>query len=147
MLVVVQYEAKIDDARLAKQLRAAAEQAAARGGASAAAALRGPLGPGCNFQVAKEPDNDRLTGFPHNAVSPVATSSPLQVVLPLALVEGLPARTGERSCWRGGGHVDTKLRLPLAELARTGGGLLGGEGAPPPLVLDYTEPLGGEDDE
>ena len=86
--------------------------------------------------MASQEDNDRLTGFKHNAVSPVATACPLQVVLPVALVQGLPSSTGEQYCWLGGGHVDTKLRLPLNEAVRAG--VLGGEGAPPVLVLDYT---------
>lgn len=53
-------------------------------------------------------DNDRLTGFSHNAVTPIGMSERLPVILSDRI-----ARLAPPMFWMGGGEVDLKLGLDL----------------------------------
>lgn len=120
-----------------------------------------------NMRLCPEDDSAALTGFAHNAVTPVGSATPLCVVLSHHLLE-LPARKGPGLggggddptrpppglvgewgaadeggagfFWMGGGEVDLKLRVDAREFARAYGA----------VVLDCTYDeiveVGGEED-
>lgn len=53
--------------------------------------------------------SDKLSGFQHNAVTPIGMATPLPVIIDKPITE-LP----QSEFWLGGGEVDLKLRLPVA---------------------------------
>jgi hypothetical protein len=97
-----------------------------------------------NMRLCPEDESARLTGFAHNAVTPVGSATPLCVVLSHHLLE-LPAeqqeapeeeqagKVGEWGVgpgngggwfWMGGGEVDLKLRVDAREFARVYGAVV-----------------------
>ena len=114
-LVIVQYTARLDTEALAKGLRALA------GGAAPGKAF--------NLRLAGEEDSARLTGYEHNAVTPVGVSGVQDGSLPLILASAVTALEPPLF-WMGGGEVDLKLGLDTAQFVR----------AYAPVVMDVTVP-------
>jgi len=79
------------------------------------------------FRVASEHDNDRLTGFLHNAVTPFGMNERVPIIIAKAIVCN-PEQI--RFIWMGGGHVHLKLGVAVTEFLDS----------TKPLVLDVTEP-------
>jgi len=84
-----------------------------------------------NMRLCPADDSARLTGYMHNAVTPVGSASPLAVVMSHHLLElppdgcasagGAAASGAPPYFWMGGGEVDLKLRVCAAEFARAYG--------------------------
>jgi prolyl-tRNA editing enzyme YbaK/EbsC (Cys-tRNA(Pro) deacylase) len=111
ILVVAQYCARFDAERLKKGLLASA------GGRVPAKAV--------NFRLAPEAESAALTGYEHNAVTPVGCATRLPVVL--------SAEVADRPhFWLGGGEVDLKLAVATASFVKAYGA----------VVLDVTHGSG-----
>jgi prolyl-tRNA editing enzyme YbaK/EbsC (Cys-tRNA(Pro) deacylase) len=80
-----------------------------------------------DFRVASDQDNDTLTGFMHNAVTPFGIKEKVPIILAQTIVSDTEI---SRFIWMGGGHVHLKVGVSIAELID----------ALNPLVLDVTEP-------
>jgi prolyl-tRNA editing enzyme YbaK/EbsC (Cys-tRNA(Pro) deacylase) len=65
-----------------------------------------------NFRFAPEDVNDRLSGFEHNAVTPIGMKVPIPIILDQAIVDKL------EFIWLGGGEVDVKWGVPVKEFIR-----------------------------
>eukprot|EP00586_Coscinodiscus_wailesii_P021127 CAMPEP_0172499168 /NCGR_PEP_ID=MMETSP1066-20121228/123111_1 /TAXON_ID=671091 /ORGANISM="Coscinodiscus wailesii, Strain CCMP2513" /LENGTH=264 /DNA_ID=CAMNT_0013272769 /DNA_START=75 /DNA_END=869 /DNA_ORIENTATION=- len=67
------------------------------------------------FRVASEEDNTRLTGYEHNSVTPfgLLRGDIVPVILARSVLDVRP-----QFIWMGGGHVDLKLGLSVAEFVR-----------------------------
>lgn len=76
-----------------------------------------------NLRLAPEAASTELTGFGHNAVTPVGMRSPLPIIMSHHIQNLQPGYF-----WMGGGEVDLKLGLPTAEFIS----------AYNPLLLDCT---------
>ena len=102
-LVVVQYEAEINGKKLSSEIRA----------------LRPPgrdrLDPRqFEFRLASSDDNDRLTGYVHNSVTPFGLrDEKVPIVLAADVAKVRPA-----FMWMGGGHVDLKLGMAVEEFVK-----------------------------
>lgn len=99
-LVVVQYSARLDTEALAKGLRALA------GGAAPGKAF--------NMRLACEGDAIGLTGYQHNAVTPVGVPGVADGSVPLILAAAITALRPP-IFWMGGGEVDLKLGVGTAQ--------------------------------
>lgn len=75
------------------------------------------------FRIASEEDNDNLTGYQHNSVTPFGLLQPVRIVLSQALVP-------LKFFWMGGGHVHLKLGMTVTDFCR----------ALDPIVADISEP-------
>lgn len=119
-MVVFQYCRRLNADKLGKQL-------------CALFAERGsPMGKkNFNLRLCPADASARLTGFQHNAVTPVGSASPLAVVLSHHLLElppdsaslaaGAAGAAAASYFWMGGGDVDLKLRVSAAGFARAYG--------------------------
>lgn len=113
-LVVVQYNATINTKKLESQARGLRPINQNR------------LNPSdFDFRVAKEEDNDKVTGYSHNSVTPFGLLKKVPVILAKAVMDVKPA-----FIWMGGGHVDLKLGMSVEDFAR-------GTNA---IVLDVSDP-------
>lgn len=56
--------------------------------------------------------SDQLSGYTHNAVTPIGMTTPVPLLLSHKL-KNLP----DGQMWLGGGEVDLKMRVDVAELA------------------------------
>lgn len=108
-LVVVQYRAEINGKKLASEIRA----------------LR-PVGKGrlepkqFEFRLASSEDNDRLTGYVHNSVTPFGLKDgKVPIVLASDITKVRPS-----FMWMGGGHVDLKLGMAVEEFVRGVGAIV-----------------------
>jgi prolyl-tRNA editing enzyme YbaK/EbsC (Cys-tRNA(Pro) deacylase) len=116
-LVVVQYEAEINGKKLASEIRA----------------LR-PVGKGrlppnkFEFRLASSQDNDSLTGYRHNSVTPFGLLEDVPVLMASAIRDVKPA-----FIFMGGGHVDLKLGMAVEEFVQ-------GTNA---IVADVSDPRSG----
>lgn len=63
-----------------------------------------------NMRLAPEDVSDALSGFVHNAVTPVSIASPLPIIMSHRIASLQPG-----FFYLGGGEVDLKLGLPVAE--------------------------------
>ena len=72
-----------------------------------------------SLRMVSQETSDALSGFAHNAVTPLGMTTPVPVLLS-DKIKALP----EGKLWLGGGEVDVKLRLDVAELCEkfTSGG-------------------------
>lgn len=61
-----------------------------------------------DFRIASSDDNDRLTGYKHNSVTPFGLLTDIPIVLTKEIVS-------RKYFWMGGGHVDLKLRVATSE--------------------------------
>jgi prolyl-tRNA editing enzyme YbaK/EbsC (Cys-tRNA(Pro) deacylase) len=135
VLVVIQYAASLDPRKLVAAIRALRPS------------VKDRLDDGqFDFRIASPEDNDRLTGYSHNAVTPfgmlcsvsgsgtadagIGAAPPVPVLLCQAIVP-------LRSLWMGGGHVHLKLGMSVADFCA----------ALRPIVADISQPrdLGAED--
>lgn len=64
-----------------------------------------------HFQLASDADNDRLSGYKHNAVTPFALRVPLPVVICKRCLTAEPP-----ILYLGGGKTNVKLSIPVADL-------------------------------
>uniref|UniRef100_A0A7S2DTW2 YbaK/aminoacyl-tRNA synthetase-associated domain-containing protein n=1 Tax=Haptolina brevifila TaxID=156173 RepID=A0A7S2DTW2_9EUKA len=64
-----------------------------------------------SIRMVSQEVSNKLSGFPHNAVTPFGMATPIPVLLS-ERIRALP----EGRVWLGGGEVDLKLRLDVAEL-------------------------------
>jgi prolyl-tRNA editing enzyme YbaK/EbsC (Cys-tRNA(Pro) deacylase) len=64
-----------------------------------------------NFRLAPEDVSDQLSGFEHNAVTPIGMKIQIPIILdkPIADLEFI---------WLGGGEVDVKWGIPIPEFIR-----------------------------
>lgn len=67
-----------------------------------------------NMRLAPEEDSDLLTGFEHNAVTPVGMKTKIPVILSDAIVRLIP-----EFFWMGGGEVDLKLGMSVSDFVRS----------------------------
>lgn len=63
-----------------------------------------------HFNLAKSSDNDRLTGYLHNGVSPLGMTEKVPIVLSKRILDLSPG-----FIWLGGGEKDVKLGLDVHE--------------------------------
>jgi prolyl-tRNA editing enzyme YbaK/EbsC (Cys-tRNA(Pro) deacylase) len=117
-LVVTQYTARLDVESLNKALRAAA------GGAAPGKAF--------NLRLAPEEESAALTGYAHNAVTPVGVGGVVAGAVPLILASAILS-LAPPLLWMGGGEADLKLGVGVGEFV----------GAYRAIVMDVTVP-GGE---
>ena len=64
-----------------------------------------------SLRMVSQETSDVLSGFEHNAVTPIGMATPVPLLLS-DKIKALP----EAQVWLGGGEVDLKLRLDVAEL-------------------------------
>lgn len=76
-----------------------------------------------NIRMAPEAESDRLTGFVHNAVSPVGLATPLPIIMSHRILQLHPPLL-----WQGGGEPDVKLGMPTVQFVA----------AYHPIVMDCT---------
>jgi len=86
-----------------------------------------------HFQLAKSEDSERLTGFYHNAVSPVGMSVAIPIILSKRIIDLIP-----KYIYMGGGEVDLKLGLSVDEFIQRMNPLVGD------VVFDSTSTNEGE---
>ena len=96
-LVVVQYVREIDVKKLAAEMRCLAP-------------AKSRLPTSCfEFKVAKDASGAMITGFGHNAVSPLGLATPVQIVVD---------RSIKGYFFMGGGHADLKVGCEVGEFVR-----------------------------
>ena len=120
LLVVVQYEATLDVRKLANAIRAMRP-------------VQERLDYNAfDFRVASTEDNDRLTGYAHNSVTPFGLLQDVPIVLSAAVAP-------LHFFWMGGGHVHLKLGMAVSEFLK----------ATNAMVADISQPRSGasEDDD
>ncbi|GAX24983.1 hypothetical protein FisN_2Lh262 [Fistulifera solaris] len=66
-----------------------------------------------DFRIASQNDNDRLTGYKHNSVTPFGIADPNHVLIILA-----EAAASQKFIWMGGGHVQLKLGMAVSDFCR-----------------------------
>lgn len=79
-----------------------------------------------DMRLASEEDNAKLTGYPHNGVSPFGM---LEKTIPIVLCKSI-MNVRPKFIWMGGGHPDWKLGMAVSEFVQ-------GLNA---IVLDISEP-------
>ena len=116
-LVVVQYEAEINGKKLASEIRALRP------------AVKDRLPPNkFEFRLASSGDNDKLTGYGHNSVTPFGLLEDVPVLMASAIRDVKPAFV-----FMGGGHVDLKLGMAVEDFVQ-------GANA---IVADVSDPRSG----
>ena len=73
-----------------------------------------------HFQLASDEDNDRLSGFEHNAIAPFGLRQPIPMIICDHCVS-----CNEPILFLGGGKVDVKLALPTSDLIRATNAIVG----------------------
>lgn len=63
-----------------------------------------------NLRLAPEEDSNRLTGFEHNAVTPIGSATRMPIILSHEI-----ARLKEGTFFLGAGEVDLKVELKVSE--------------------------------
>ena len=99
MLVVIQYEATLDVKKLAtaiRKLRPATERLDESQ---------------FDLRVASSEDNDRLTGYAHNSVTPFGLKEKVPIMLSAAIVP-------HGYFWMGGGHIHLKLGMSVSDFLK-----------------------------
>lgn len=80
-----------------------------------------------DFRIAETDDNDRITGYKHNSVTPFGLLDPnVPIVLAAAIVP-------LRFFWMGGGHVNLKLGMAVTDFRK----------ALNPIVANISQPRSG----
>lgn len=115
-LIVVQYVESINMKKLALELR----------GLCPAGPTRFDPNYFVDMRLASEEDNAKLTGYPHNGVSPFGM---LEKTIPIVLCKSI-MNVRPKFIWMGGGHPDWKLGMAVSEFVQ-------GLNA---IVLDISEP-------
>jgi hypothetical protein len=85
-----------------------------------------------DFRIADAADNDRITGYRHNSVTPfgMLSSSGCDEVVPIVLAAPIVAL---KFFWMGGGHVNLKLGMAVSDFCK----------ALHPIVADISQPKSG----
>jgi prolyl-tRNA editing enzyme YbaK/EbsC (Cys-tRNA(Pro) deacylase) len=99
LLVVVQYEATLDVKKLAnsvRKLRPVKERLDESQ---------------FDFRVASSEDNDRITGYSHNSVTPFGVKETVPIVLASEIIS-------YGYFWMGGGHVHLKLGMSVSDFQK-----------------------------
>lgn len=82
-----------------------------------------------DFRLASDADNDRITGYRHNSVTPFGLLMPPMIVMAESIVQ-------YKFFWMGGGHVHLKLGMAVTDFRK----------ALQPVVADISQPKEGGDD-
>jgi len=115
VLVIIQYEATLDARKLASAIRSLRPNVKDRLDYSQ-----------FDWRVADPADNDRLTGFSFNSVTPFGLKEQVPMVLTAAVVP-------LNFFWMGGGHVHLKLGMAVSDFVK----------ATNPIVADISQPRSG----
>ena len=102
VLVVLQYESELDVKKLAisiRKLRPVADRLEQSQ---------------FDLRVADPDDNDRITGYAFNSVSPFGLKEPIPIILSSAIVP-------QGYFWMGGGHVHLKLGMSVSDFQKLPG--------------------------
>lgn len=120
-LIVLQYETTISTKKLVSEVRALKQPVTKRYDTNK-----------FDFRLASSEDNDRLTGYTHNAVSPfgLLDTKAVTIILSKSITESA------KFIWMGGGHVHCKIGMATSDFKH----------ALSPLVLDVTEARNGNDE-
>jgi len=103
-LVVVQYDATINTKKLESEIR----------GLKSIESGKRLEKSDFEFRMASEEDNDRVTGYAHNSVTPFGLmDSSVPIVLSKSILEASPS-----FIWMGGGHVHLKLGVAISEFVQ-----------------------------
>ena len=119
VLIVLQYAAELDNKQLVNAIRALRP-------------VQNRLGDNeFDFRLASEEDNDRLTGYTHNSVTPfgLLDEKNIRIVLAKSIVP-------LKFFWMGGGHVHLKLRLAVSDFVK----------ALKPIVAPISQPRSNAED-
>ena len=116
ILVVVQYIASINPKKLNNYLRSeygkVKESLSADKANNNISQQAAPPSSSYNYRVASEPDNIRLTGFEHNAVSPFGLiDETIPIIIPKSITD-----SKVKFIWLGGGHEHLKVGVAVSEL-------------------------------
>lgn len=127
-LIVLQYETTISTKKLVSEVRALKKPVTERYDTNK-----------FDFRLASSEDNDRLTGYLHNSVSPfgLLEKKSVSIILSKSIVD-MTTGAGKATpfIWMGGGHVHCKVGMAIADFIT----------ALSPLVLDVTDPrIGGDE--
>jgi len=103
VMVMLQYEATLDNRKLINAIRSKRSSVQDRLDVNA-----------FDFRVASNEDNDRLTGYAFNSVTPFGMLRPndIQLIVAEAIVP-------LNYFWMGGGHVHLKLGMAVSDFVRT----------------------------
>ena len=115
VLVILQYAATLDNKKLTNVIRRLMPVAERMDESK------------YDFRIASAEDNDRITGYKHNSVTPFGLQEPVRIVLSENLVK-------LRFFWMGGGHVHLKLGMATSEFCE----------AVNPIIGDISNPRIGE---
>lgn len=74
-----------------------------------------------HFRLASEEDNARLSGFEHNGIAPFG----LHEKIPMVVSDQCLNVTNPAALFLGGGKPDVKLVVPIQDLIRAGGAIVG----------------------
>lgn len=123
-LIVLQYETTISNKKLISEVRALKKPITKRYDANK-----------FDFRVASSEDNDKLTGYTHNAVSPfgLLDTKSVTIILSKSIQDMATISNATPFIWMGGGHVHCKIGMATSDFIR----------ALNPLILDVTEPKSG----
>ena len=100
VLVVIQYVANLDERKLSSAIRSLRPNVKDRLDYSK-----------FDWRIAESADNDRLTGYSHNSVTPFGLKQEVPIVLTRAV---LPLYF----FWMGGGHMDLKLGMAVSDFIK-----------------------------
>lgn len=129
-LIILQYETSISNKKLISEVRALKKDITKRYDTNK-----------FDFRVASSEDNDRLTGYTHNAVSPfgllVDKKESFSIIVSKSIQDMETVSKATPFIWMGGGHVNCKVGMAVKDCIH----------ALNPLVLDVTEPRNGGDEE
>jgi prolyl-tRNA editing enzyme YbaK/EbsC (Cys-tRNA(Pro) deacylase) len=119
VLVVIQYQACLDVRKLASAIRSLRPNVKDRLDYNQ-----------FDYRVASPEDNDRLTGFSFNSVTPFGLLEKIPIVLTAAVIP-------LNFLWMGGGHVHLKLGMSVVDFLRVTNS----------IVADISQPRSGGDEE
>ncbi len=127
-LIVLQYETAISNKKLVSEVRALKKPVTKRYDVNK-----------FDFRLASSADNDKLTGYTHNAVSPfgLLDTNSVTIILSKSIKDMTTISKTTPFIWMGGGHVHCKIGMATTDFID----------ALNPLVLDITEPKNGGGDE
>jgi len=116
-MVIVQYTARLHNEKIAQAIRSLYTDPA----------CPPPSKKQYNFRLCSPEDNERLTGYTHNGVTPLGTREKLPIIMSHLIADLNPA-----FFWLGAGEVDLKLRISFKEFVEHF----------QPLIADITYPEG-----
>lgn len=120
--VILQYVTKLDATLFVRQLKAAADKFLASGLGSEAELASAAAGVSeletARFRLAPLEVSERLTSYSRNATTPVGMASTVPLVISDAIFADPWISGSRRYVWLGGGEIDLKMRLPLAQIER-----------------------------